>query len=313
MRALVVGAGAVGQVYGRHLARGGAEVAFLVKPAHAARARSGFTLYSLNRPRRQRADPERFTGFEVVTTVAEAAGTPCDQMYLAVSSTALRQGPWLAELTAAMDRATMVLLQPGPDDRRLALAHVPAARLVHGIISLVSYLAPLPGETRFPEPGVAYWQPPLAASPLEGEQVAAVVAALRAGGLAARRSKGVAALAAHGTALLMPVIAALAAEGWSLSSLRRSARLPLALRAARQAGATIGSPTPIALRLAGRPGLLGLALRLAPLLTPFDLEGYLRAHFTKVGAQTRDFLRAYRALAAGAGLPGDALEEVTPR
>jgi ketopantoate reductase len=32
MRALVVGAGAVGQVYGHHLARGGADVAFYVRP-----------------------------------------------------------------------------------------------------------------------------------------------------------------------------------------------------------------------------------------------------------------------------------------
>ena len=38
MRALIVGAGAVGQVYGLHLQRGGAEVGFFVKERQAAQA-----------------------------------------------------------------------------------------------------------------------------------------------------------------------------------------------------------------------------------------------------------------------------------
>ncbi len=46
-RVLVVGAGAVGQVYGLYLRRGGARVSFLVKPAHAAWCQRGFALHRL--------------------------------------------------------------------------------------------------------------------------------------------------------------------------------------------------------------------------------------------------------------------------
>ena len=54
MRVLIVGAGAVGQVYGHHLQRGGAEVTFLVKPRYETDARAGFTLWRLRRLGRPR-------------------------------------------------------------------------------------------------------------------------------------------------------------------------------------------------------------------------------------------------------------------
>ena len=45
-RVLLVGAGAVGQVFAKHLQAAGCEVGFLVKEAHAAEARAGFTLHA---------------------------------------------------------------------------------------------------------------------------------------------------------------------------------------------------------------------------------------------------------------------------
>src|SRR5204862_1343250 len=126
-------------------------------------ARAGLTLYALNRPRRRRAEPERFTDFSVVTSAAEVAGQPFEVAILAVPSTALTDAAWLGALARALPAATVVMLQPGPDDRRLLAAHVPGERIVQGMITLVSYFAPLPGEA-LPEPGVAYWLPPLSAS-----------------------------------------------------------------------------------------------------------------------------------------------------
>ena len=40
---------------------------------------------------------------------------------------------------------------------------------------------------------------------------------------------------------------------------------------------------------------------------PFDLETYVRVHFTKVADQTRLMLREYIALGSQAGLPVEAL------
>ena len=54
MRALIVGAGAVGQVFGHHLAKAGAEVSFLVKPKYVAECERGFMLYKLPRTEGER-------------------------------------------------------------------------------------------------------------------------------------------------------------------------------------------------------------------------------------------------------------------
>ena len=317
MRALVIGAGAIGQVYGRHLAQGGAQVTFLVKPEHEANTRSGLTLYRLNRSRRRRTEPERLTGYGVCTRVSDTASAQWDQVYLATSSTALRAGPWFGDLSSAIGDATVVLLQPGPEDREFVVAHVPEHRIVQGIITVISYRAPLPGETRFPEPGIAYWFPPLTPSPLSGAaaRVVAVVHALRRGGLPARRIADVASRGAFGAALLMPVIAVLESVGWRLDALRHRAHLALAIRAGREAMDIVaqrrGRHPPLALRLAGHALVVRSLLRVAPLATPFDLETYLRVHFTKVGDQTRDALRTYLAWGRTARLPTEALAKVS--
>jgi ketopantoate reductase len=315
MRALVVGAGAVGQAYGYHLARGGAEVSFLVKPAHAAELAGPLTLYPLNRRRRQRTQPVQFRGFGVLTDPA-GAREPWDQVYLAISSTALRAGDWFGRLAAAMGQATLVLLQPGPDDRRFVQRHLPDERIVQGVITLISYRAPLPGETRFPQPGVAYWFPPLAPSLMSGARVAPVLAALRAGRLPARRHRNIGAVSSFPTALLMPLMAALERASWSFRTIREPGRLKLAAEAAREALRVMahheGRPAPWPLHLVNRPLAVRLALAAAPRLMPLDIETYLRVHFTKVGDQTRDFLRTYASLGEAAGLPTGALARLEP-
>ena len=49
MKVLIVGAGAVGQVYGRHLAAAGAEVCFYVKPKYRAELESWGMVASMSR------------------------------------------------------------------------------------------------------------------------------------------------------------------------------------------------------------------------------------------------------------------------
>ena len=96
----------------------------------------------------------------MISRADEVSARTFDQVYLTMSSTALR-GPWLAELVAATGNATIVALQPGLDDLETIIAAGAAKeRVVSGVITLISYSAPLPGETRFPRPGMAYWFPP---------------------------------------------------------------------------------------------------------------------------------------------------------
>lgn len=315
-RALVVGAGAVGQVYAHHLARGGAEVAFLVKPAHAEELGGPLTLYPLNRPRRQRTQPVAFQRFAVLKDAAAVASQPWDQVYLTISSTALRAEGWFAGLAAAIGGATLVLLQSGPEDRHFISQHLPDEQIVEGVITLISYRAPLPGETRFPRPGVAYWFPPLSPSLMSGPRVAAVVAALRAGELPARRHRDIGAVSAFPTALLMPLMAVLEQAGWSFRTVRERPRLALAAEAADEALAVMarrrGRRAPWPLRLLNHPLVVRLALAVAPRLIPLDIETYLRVHFTKVGDQTRDFLRTYLTLGRAQGLSVEGLARLGP-
>jgi 2-dehydropantoate 2-reductase len=324
MRVLIVGAGAVGQVYGYHLQRGGAEVAWFVKEVHAAVARQGFLLYPLNRARTRRATPplERLSGCAVLTSPDEVrrAG-PFDQVWLAISAPALR-GAWLGPLLAAAGDATVVLLTPGIEDRALVVSHVPASRLVIGIIAFVAYPAPLAGETRFPEPGLAYWLPPLLASPFAGPPAArrAVVRALKKGGLPAvalpaRDRSGRA--GAFGVALSMPLLMALEAADWSFARLRKSRELldlwALATRQALGAAAAHTGLRPPPVRLAVSTLGPRWLLPLSRGVTPFPLETYLAYHFTKVGDQTRHYLRELIAWGREAGVPVDAIESLLAR
>ncbi len=313
-RALVVGAGAVGQPYGRHLQKGGTEVAFLVKPRHAEELRGGATLYPLNRLAR-RTTPVRWGDYQVLTSAEEVGRSRWDQVYLTISSTALH-GPWLPELARHLGDATVIVLQPGLEDREVVERHVAGERIVQGLISLVSYPAPLPGETRFPEPGIAYWFPPLSPSPFSGPsaRVDEVVEALDAGDFPATRHPDVSKLAGFPNALMMPYLVALEAAGWTFDGLRAGDHLGRASRASREAMAVVerkhGNRRPAALALAARPFVLRTGLSIGRLVVPFDLETYFRVHFTKVGDQTRAMMARYIELARHEGLPSQALEEL---
>jgi 2-dehydropantoate 2-reductase len=317
VRALVVGAGAVGQVYARHLQQAGAEIGFLVREKYAAAARAGFDLYPLNRADPRRA-PVRLEGFAVLTSPAEAARERWDAVFLCVSSTALRSGPWLEELAGAIGDATLVTLQPGIEDRDYVLARVPADRVVSGLIGMVSYQAPLPGE-EVPRPGVAYWLPPLSECPLAGprERTEALVRVLARGGLRSRVHPNLREALAFGGTVLEMHTAALECAGWSFRGLGRDRELlSLASRAVREGIAIsarrLEARPPLLPRLV-RPWHMRLVLRLAPCVAPLDLETYFRVHFTKVGDQMDLGLATHLALAARFGLEAPAIRELAGR
>lgn len=315
MKVLVVGAGSVGQVFGRHYQAGGAEVTFFVREKYKAAVERGFDMYPLNQRRARRGEAVRFEGFDVVTRADEVAGRGFEQVMLTVASPALR-GPWLAELVAAAGDATIVALQPGLDDRGLYLAAgAVEERLVQGLISLISYHAPLPGETRFARPGMAYWFPPMGPSPFSGPAARrdAVVAALRRGRLPAKKHADVARTAGFPTAVMMPYLVALELGGWTVDGAVRAGKLALGARGAREAidvvRARLGKP-PFGTGLLARAGVLRTGVFLARPFIPLPLEIYLQEHFTKVGDQTREFLDGYIAKGKAAGLPTAALEQL---
>lgn len=305
-RVLIVGAGAVGQVYGRHLRAGGASVAFLVRPRYAAEARQGFAMAYLNRG----TAIEREEGFEILDDLAQVAGQRWDQLWLCISSPALR-GDWLAPTLAAAGGARVISFQPGLRDGELLGTLVPPERLVKGLISFSAWSSPMPGEPEGPK-HLAYWMPPLSANLFEGPGAVEIAACLRAGGLPARRGPASEATA-RGSAVLLPAVAALECADWSFAGLRRSPWAELAGRGASEAmaiGAAFHGVSPgLAGALVG-PGLLRMASVVAPWVAPFDIERFFKAHFSKVGEQTLLALGAWIAEGKARGLPVTALSEL---
>ncbi|WP_040838271.1 ketopantoate reductase family protein [Nocardia brevicatena] len=304
MRVLVVGDGALGQVFGIRLGFGGAAVSYLVKPGRTGWADTGRTLYRLRRlgkPVTQRLRPE---GVHAETP----AGT-WDMVWLCVSSTALR-GSWLSELRNAIGTATVVSIGQDLHDRAVLEEVWPAEQIVQVAPSMFAYSAPLAAEV--PTPGIAYWIPPGSTLEVLGDRAdrtraEAVATALRAGGLRARPTTR--ADAGEGiAALTMPYIAALEVANWSLPALLSD--VDPALEAAAEASAIVAA------RIGGRrrprtpKSVVKMALRLLPALTPFDLARYLEAHFTKVADQTRLMLDGWVAEGEARALPVTRLREL---
>jgi len=310
MNILVVGAGAVGQVYGRHLAEAGHQVSFFVKPKHAPALAEGMPLHRLGH---LTSRSENWRDYQLVTSVADVAAAHWDQVWLCMASDALRS-PLSQEVITAVGQATVICLQPGPEDMALVRAHLPAAAtLVQGLITFISYQSPLPG-LEGPE-GIAYFLSPLAPGLFSGPQqaVEAVIEALRAGGMAARAVADLEGAGAGSEAVMIPLIAALEQHDWQFSGFAGSAPLALGREAGREAlailaedrGAKVALQKMLLTPLASR-----LLLLVAPKVLPLALEPYLQYHFTKVGQQTRDMLDSFARLGERHGLPTENLQRL---
>jgi len=313
LRHVLVGAGAVGVAYGWYLAQGGGELAYLVRPKYAEGLRGGTRVYFPKR--RGVREPLPFKGFAVLTEAGAVQDFAPDVAWLCVSSTALR-GPWLEPFLASLPpHATLVMLQPGAEDRAYLAARFPAERIVSGLIALVAWQSPLPREPEHPE-GIAIWWPPMGKLPFKGprDRAQVVMDALAAGGARVRYEGDKADGGPLAGGILTTHVAALEGVGWTFAALRRSALKKVAARAAREAigvlAALRGKRPPLARGLV-RPWVVGSALRLAAWRMPFDFEVYLAYHFTKVRDQTAFALSELARLGRSRGLPVGEIEALS--
>ncbi len=308
---LVVGAGAVGQAYAYWLLRGGAQLSFLVKPKYTEAMGVGQTVYPLNRSK-WRGEP--LGDYGVIDDLGEAAGTTWDQVWLCVASTALSEA-WLAELAQVVGEGTLVSLTPGLEDKARICRFVPEEQVVLGMIPFMSFQAPLPGSDREVSPGIAWYCPPFSPTPFSGEAARRdwVIWALEQGGGKAASHVDVGRASAAVAAVFQPYLVALELSGWRFRALRRHSGLGIAQEAGREALEVVRSVYGSAPRLPGllnRPWILKAITYGGPWLPPFDLETFLRVHFTKVGAQTLAMLETWSRRAAEAGLPHDGLDRL---
>ncbi|MFO0616102.1 MAG: 2-dehydropantoate 2-reductase N-terminal domain-containing protein [Polyangiaceae bacterium] len=313
-RILVIGAGAVGQVYAHHFARGGARVSVFVREKYAEEARRGFDLIHVHS--RHKRPRSRFVPIDVVTLSSKLG--VYDQVWITVPTPALLSGG-LDEVLSSTGAATVVSLQPGVSVAAYLADRVQRARTVFGIIGFLSFHAPLAGSDDAVEketgPGTAYFFPPLVDSQFSGpsDRVRAVVDTARMGGLPARAIPDAHVALGFSSSMLMPIVAALEIDGWSLEAFRGGEGVTLAVRATREAMKIIAAetkvPRPFAASLLSG-SIVRMALGVAKWAAPFDVEAFLRYHFEKVGAQTRDLLAEYVRLGRKHALEHEGIDEL---
>jgi Ketopantoate reductase PanE/ApbA len=307
---LIVGAGALGRVIGRHLQVSGASVSVLVKQQQRDRATRGFCLHRMRRWRRPTT--ETFVPVEVFTDPSAIGSAPWDVVWLCVHSPALSES-WVQELHSCTGRATIVSISQGLHDRARLERLWPESQIVEVVPALFAFDAPL-GTPDRPISGTGYWIPPGAALAVAGREAPAraVIGQLQRGGLSAKYD-GVTGRGSLIAALNIPYFAALESAGWSFASLGDGFRV--AAGAAREASNAVASARAMAAppRLRTSPWLARATFRLLRLLTPFDFETYTRNHFTKVGDQTRDMLESWIEAAQSQQLPITRLEQLRAR
>ncbi|MBO6940157.1 MAG: hypothetical protein JJ863_34615 [Deltaproteobacteria bacterium] len=310
-RVLIVGAGAVGQVYGMYLQRGGAVVDVLARPRQKEELEEGATLYKM-RGKRGR-EPMSFRPSIVHVDPATTVDVDYDQIWLCISSTGLEKGLDGGGLDVMFEhagRATVVVFQSGLHIPALLAPHVADMQIVDGGIMMVSYQAPLT-EGEVDHPGVAFYM--AGPQPFTGRDAKRVVRLLEAGDCPAEEVEDARATMAFSSATLMPTITALEGAGWTFSKMRSGPWAGLASSAAGEArdvvAAQTGKSAPAALNLVLSP-TLKLASFLAPILAPFEVEIYLKYHFTKVHDQTERLIDDYIARADELGVSKKALTEL---
>jgi ketopantoate reductase len=302
-RILIVGAGSVGQAYGFHLQRAGASVSYFVRERYKAQASSGFAVRCLNG---RLKGSHTFVPDGVCTALS--GDHDYTQIWLAVSSTALR-GDWLKELLDKRGNAVVVMLQPGLNDVALVGQYVPQKALTCGLISLISFHTPLPGEEG--PSGMAWMFPPLSPSSFSGPQAQTVVRLLKSGGCAANKVRDISTKSRNGGAVMMPIIGVLSCCHWSFAEISTRTNSRRAVAAVHEALAVVRTGwVSSMLALLVRGWSLRLGLRLAPHFLPFNLERMLQSHFTKVGDQTLAIIGEYVAVADDLGVRVPALQSL---
>jgi ketopantoate reductase len=209
---------------------------------------------------------------------------------------------------------TVVKIQPGLSDRDFFTAHFDETMVVSGMISFVSYDAPLPGED-VGVPGTAYWFPPFLKILFSGstDRVQSVVQALQRGGFPARVHDDVETLLGFALAVQAPLTAGIECSGWSIEQFRGSLWLEISHKAIREATAIVADhlhTRPPWLVKVLNPSIIRIALSLLRRRNPFHVEAYLERHYSKLHRQSLQHLDEYIERGNRASLPVESIKEL---
>ena len=307
MNILIVGAGAVGQVYGHHFQQQGHQVTFLIKEKYQAELSQGMTLYHLNKDK-SLENPISFDEYQLITDWPDHSSHNFDVILLSIPSTALRHLPFADVERCCSQKTPILMLQPSAEDFAILADNLPGVPLAEGLISLIAYQTPLIDNrnqqlSQQPDKrGIAYYLPPMA-MPLssDNQQLARQLTTLfNDSNIKARVSRSAIADSKVPSAFLMTFLCALEAADWNLEQLSQNKTLLRELTSAQRFFLPTRLPqgwqqtiASILVTAALRPMLYRLLIRVAPWLLPLPLEAYLKFHFSKVRQQTLLYMHDY--------------------
>ena len=310
---LIIGAGAVGLVYGRHIAMGGNQVTFFVREKYVIEMSKGTILYHMNNDKSLQK-PINFTDYSLMSSFDELGQTNWDQIYLCISSTALQSFDFEGFKNHLLGEPTIVMLQPNSQDYQFLNQHFPAEQIVEGMITLISYATPLATEQVDPA-GTAYWLPPLAPTPFSGEKKRRdeVIKAFKDGKLRAGTESNVQNKALFPTAFLTVFLTALEANNWKFESLKNNgAILNQLTKVYNEVFSTLEAKhkvkRPFGIGWISSPFVIKVLLKFAPMVMPMDIETYLEYHFKKVNDQTKLYMKNFQLTAESVGVEHENLK-----
>lgn len=322
MNVLIVGAGAVGLVYGHNLVSAGHQVTFLVKEKYQQALeedkQKGIVLYHLNKDKHLQ-QPLYFTNFSTITQWGDAEGF--DLIALTISSTALRQLP-LPTIKEKIDNSnknvSLLMLQPSEEDLEHLAQVIAKEHILQGMITLISYHTDNINEGINPA-GTAYYLPPLP-MPISAthflhqkDPLNEVVTLFNQSGIKAKVVKSALDESRLISAFFMTFLCALEAANWQFDRLRNSEELLLKLSAAQRdllpqkimASGVFAQIKKELLKSLLKPWIYKILIRISPTFIPLPLEAYLKKHFIKVRPQTLMYMQDYQN-----AYPSDAVAEL---
>ena len=149
MRVLIVGSGAVGQVFGLCLQEAGVELGFYARPETAeklciAQEHRGLSLFQVSHSRRRDPIPHRLDNYQVVTDFEACQHFEPDQIWFATPSP-VYYSEWFQEFISAVPSERVVCFAPEGMRSEFIPVGVVEDRLVFGGVTFIAWQGDLEG------------------------------------------------------------------------------------------------------------------------------------------------------------------------
>jgi hypothetical protein len=310
MKVLIVGCGAVGQVYGLALQQAGVTLGLLDRPNVAvkldqANRQGGLPLYQVSRKHRKDPGLYRLKDYQVMADAAESRQFEPDQIWFTTPSQ-VYYSAWFRDFLGQVSSKRVVCFSP-EGKRPEFFNEEPGDRVIFGGTTFMAWQGD-PGDGGGGPAGVYFWRSPLGI-PLAGTRDACRETArlLKQAGFRVVVGEPDSHSQACVTAVMTAFVAGLELSGWSLRAYRKSPWLKCASATGGEAiRGQLSRPGVFARLLLSRPVLSAgffLAALILPLLFPFDVEKYLKFHYTKTREQTVTLLNIFLKDSMARGLP----------